>query len=294
LTDWTVEEETKMLLEGKRVVVTGASRGLGRAVAQACAAQGADLVINGRDVATLSQTAELVRATGRACEVVPGSVADFAVCEAIIDRAGAAFGGLDALVNNAGITRDRTLMKMSPEEFREVIDVNLFGTFACGKLAAQAMRETGGAIVNVVSNTAFSGAVGQSNYGASKAGVAGLTRTWTRELGRYGIRVNAIWPIAQTDMTSGLIERMAADGQTAMELGFGPPEEVAKIVVYLASKASAALSGQVVTFNGRRLALWNHPSEVELTERDGWTLETIAAEFDGPLADRLQPLYDAF
>jgi 3-oxoacyl-[acyl-carrier protein] reductase len=280
-----------MLLEGKRVVVTGASRGLGRAVAVACAEQGARVVINGRDEATLRETAALV---GPACEVVPGSVADYATCEAIVERAVSAFGGLDALVNNAGITRDRTLMKMSPEEFREVIDVNLFGTFACGKLAAQAMRESGGAIVNVVSNTAFSGAIGQSNYGASKAGVAGLTRTWTRELTRYDIRVNAIWPIARTDMTNGLIERMATNGQTPMELGFGAPEEVAKIVVYLASEASSALNGQIVTFNGRRLALWNHPSEVELTERDGWTLETIAAEFDGPLADRLQPLYDAF
>lgn len=275
-----------MLLEGKRVVVTGASRGLGRAVAVACAEQGARVVINGRDEATLQETAALV---GGGCEVVPGSVADFAVCEALIGRAVDAFGGLDALVNNAGITRDRTLMKMTPEEFREVIDVNLFGTFACGKLAATAMRETGGAIVNVVSNTAFSGAIGQSNYGASKAGVAGLTRTWTRELTRYGIRVNAIWPIAQTDMTNGLIERMATDGQSAADLGFGPPEEVAKIVVFLLT--DTAVNGQIVTFNGRRLALWNHPSEVELVERDEWSIEDIAARFDGLT---MQPLYDAF
>src|SRR5689334_21011938 len=125
-----------MLLEDKRVAVTGASRGLGRAVARACAEQGADVVINGRDEATLNETAELVRETGRSCEVVVGSVADYATCEAVVARAVEALGGLDALVNNAGLTRDRTLMKMTPDEFREVIDVNLFGTFACGKLAA--------------------------------------------------------------------------------------------------------------------------------------------------------------
>ncbi len=288
------------VLAGKRIVVTGASRGLGRATAVACAANGADVVINGRDETALEGTRELVSSHGVRCEVVVGSVADYAVCEAIVGRSVDVFGGLDCLVNNAGITRDRTLLKMSPEEFDDVVAVNLFGTFACGKLAAQAMKETGGAIVNLVSNTAFSGAVGQSNYGASKAGVAGLTRTWVRELGRYGIRVNAVWPIAVTDMTKGLVthmrEQRTAGGEsvTDIDLGFGQPEDVAQIVVYLLSDAASAINGQIVTFNGRRLALWSHPSEIVKVERDDWTFDRIAAEFDGPLAGRLQPLYDAF
>jgi 3-oxoacyl-[acyl-carrier protein] reductase len=288
-------------LEGKKVAVTGASRGLGRAFAAACAAHGADVVINGRDEAVLAETRAIVEGHGVRCEVVPGSVAEDAVAAAIIDRCREAFGGIDCLVNNAGITRDRTLGKMSREEFDEVIAVNLAGTFACSRAAALAMRETGGSIVNVVSNTAFSGAIGQTNYGASKAGVAGMTRTWTRELDRYGIRVNAIWPIAETDMTRPLIERFKQARAEAgdpvgdpSELGFGQPEEVAAIVVFLAGDASRNVKGQVVTFNGRKLALWSHPSEVVKRERETWTPADIAAEFEGPLRNQLQPLYDAF
>jgi 3-oxoacyl-[acyl-carrier protein] reductase len=235
------------------------------------------------------------------CEAVAGSVADLDVCEAIVGAAVDGLGGVDCLVNNAGITRDRTLGRMTPEEFDDVIAVNLRGTWACGKLASQAMRDAGtrGSIVNVVSNTAFSGAVGQTNYGASKAGVAGMTRTWVRELARYGIRVNAIWPIAQTDMTAGLIGAMqdAHPAEAAPDpwaLGFGPPEAVAEVVAYLAGDASSAINGQVITFNGHRLALWSHPREVVAVHRDAWTAETIAAEFEGSLGRQLQGLYDAF
>jgi 3-oxoacyl-[acyl-carrier protein] reductase len=288
-------------LGGKRIVVTGSSRGLGRAFAVQCAASGADVVINGRDADVLAETGRLVEAEGRRCEAVVGSVADPAVCEAIVGRCVEAFGGIDCLVNNAGITRDRTLGKMTNEEFDDVIAVNLAGTWACAKAAASAMRETGGSIVNVVSNTAFSGAIGQTNYAASKAGVAGMTRTWTRELVRYGIRVNAIWPIAETDMTRPLIasfsearEKAGSPVSGPTDLGFGQPDAVAAVVVYLASDAAKEVNGQIITFNGRKLALWTHPREVGIRERDEWSAADIAAEFDGPLRDQLQTLYDAF
>lgn len=288
-------------LEGKHVAITGASRGLGRAFAVACATHGADLVVNGRDAAALAETHRMVEAEGRRCESVLGSVAEEQVCDAIVNRCVEAYGGITCLVNNAGITRDRTLAKMTKEEFDEVIAVNLTGTWACARAAARAMKETGGSIVNVVSNTAFSGAIGQTNYAAGKAGVAGMTRTWSRELARYGIRVNGIWPIAETDMTRPLIERLMqgqadADAHVndAIELGFGQPEDVAPVVVFLASDESQAVNGQFVTFNGRKLALWTHPREAAKRESDAWTAADIAAEFRGPLKDQLQTLYDAF
>ena len=285
-------------LEGKRVVITGASRGLGRGVAEACAEAGADLVLSARDAETLAATATRVGELGARCETVSGSVADLAVCEELVGRCVDAFGGVDCLFNNAGVTRDRSLGKMTEEEFDEVIAVNLRGAWGCGKLAAAAMRESGGgSIVNVVSATAFSGQVGQTNYGAAKGGVAAMTRTWTRELARYGIRVNAIWPIAETDMTRGLIESMlATEGAPpdARALGFGTPAAIAPLVVYLASDAAAKVNGQIITFNGSKLALWSHPAEVASVHRDDWTAAELADAFaSGPVA-RLQTLYDPF
>ena len=286
-----------MTLAGKCVVVTGASRGLGRAFALACARSGADVAVNARDEVALRETRREAEALGVRCVTVAGSVADVAVAEELIARTVAELGGIDCLVNNAGVTRDRTLGRMSEDEFDEVVAVNLRGTWACTRAAVAAMREHGGgSIVNVVSNTAFSGAIGQTNYAASKAGVAGMSRTWVRELERYGIRVNMLWPIAQTDMTDGLIRAMQERAPEAdpWDLGFGPPDAVAEAVVFLAGDASTELNGQVITFNGRRLALWSHPREVATVHREAWSADAIAAEFQGPLGRELQSLYDAF
>ncbi len=287
-------------LAGKRVVVTGASRGLGRAIAVACAREGADLVVNGRDRNVLAETVRLVEAKGARVEAVPGSVADESTCESIIRRCVDTFGAVDCLVNNAGITRDRTLVKMTSSEFDEVIAVNLRGTWACTKAAAAVMRETGGSIVNVVSNSAFQGTVGQTNYVAAKAGIAGMTRTWTNELGRYGIRVNAVWPLALTDMTQGLVDHLQRKAKeegsplpTAESIGLGEPERVAEIFVFLASDHALGITGQIITFNGKKIALWTHPREVNVVERDAWTLESIVRDFKSTVGSPLQKLYTA-
>jgi NAD(P)-dependent dehydrogenase (short-subunit alcohol dehydrogenase family) len=288
------------LLDGKRVVVTGASRGLGRSFATAMAAQGASLVINGTQPDRLAETAALVAALGGPCEQVLGSVAEVDVCQAIVARAVEAYGGVDVLVNNAGIVRDRTLLKMTPEEFDDVIAVNLRGTWACGRAAADAMREGGGTIINVVSNSGLTGAIGQTNYAAAKAGVVGMTLSWTRELARYGIRVNAVWPVAVTDMTQVVIdnvERRAREAgrevPTPQDMGLGDPDEVANVVVYLASDKASAVNGQIVTFNGRKMALWALPREVNVEVRDGWTLDDVVEQFPLTVGAELQPLYDA-
>jgi NAD(P)-dependent dehydrogenase (short-subunit alcohol dehydrogenase family) len=273
-----------VLLQGRRIAITGASRGLGRAFAIACAEQGASVVVNGTNAELLDGVVATIKAAGGRAEPVVGSVAEEAVADAIVARTVAAFGGIDVLVNNAGIVRDRTLMKMTVEEFDEVIAVNLRGTWLCARAAARAMAESGGHILNVTSNSGLSGGIGQTNYAASKAGVVGMTRTWRRELARYGIRTNAIWPLAHTDMTQVVVDRVAAAAEakgdqapTPGEIGLGDPAEVAKLVVYLCSDAAAHIDGQVLSSDGRRICLWSHPHETDVGRQDSWTIEELAA-----------------
>jgi 3-oxoacyl-[acyl-carrier protein] reductase len=287
------------LLAGQSIVVTGATRGLGRAIARALAGAGASLVLNGRDAQRLDGLVAELQATGASAVAVPGSVADEPTAQRIVETAVERFGKLDTLVNNAGVVRDRTTLRMSVEEFDEVIATNLRGSWLCGREAARAMKQSGGHIINITSNAAFQGSVGQSNYAAAKAGVAALTRAWAYELERYGIRANAVWPIALTDMTEVVIDRAGAaaeaDGRerpSAAELGFGDPDEVATLLVYLASDLAAHLNHQIVTFNGGRIATWTHPREQDVRERPRWSVEQIAAYFAGPDAVAQQPMYE--
>ncbi|HEX3910045.1 MAG TPA: SDR family NAD(P)-dependent oxidoreductase, partial [Solirubrobacteraceae bacterium] len=263
------QTEARKLLAGKAIVLTGASRGLGNAVAHALAEHGASLVLNARDGERLQALRQELQATGASVLSVEGSVAEEQIAERLVARCVEEFGRIDVLINNAGIVRDRTTMRMSAEEFDDVMAVNLRGTWLCGREAARAMRETGGHLINVISNVAFHGSIGQSNYAASKSGAASLTRSWAYELGRYGIRANALWPIAMTDMTQVVVENAARAAEqegkpapTAATIGLGDPAEVAKLLVYLAGDRAAELNGQILTFNGGRLALWTHPREV--------------------------------
>lgn len=275
-------------LQGKRIVVTGASRGLGRAFADALADAGASVVVNGTNTELIDSVAGAITGRGGTAVAVAGSVADDAVAERLVATCVDRFGGIDAVVNNAGIVRDRTLMKMTPAEFDEVIAVNLRGTWSVSRHAAIAMKDTGGLLLQVVSNSAFTGSVGQTNYAASKAGVMGMLYAWDTELARFGVRTNALWPIARTDMTQvvfdGATRRAEADGRPApapRELGFGEPAEVAPIVVYLCSDRAAHLRSQLFTFNGSKLAVWQHPAETQVQRRDTWTLEDLAEALHG-------------
>lgn len=284
-------------LDGKRIVITGSTRGLGRAFATACAGEGARVVVNGTNSALVDEVAAETGGIG-----IAGSVADYDTCERVIAACVDSYGGIDVLVNNAGITRDRTMAKMTAEEFDDVVAVNLRGSWTCTKFAAAAMKDSGGGhIIQVLSNTGFTGNVGQSNYGAAKAGMAGLLRTWVLELARSGIRCNGIWPLAATDMTQVVIDlrRKAAReaGQPEPEpwqIGFGDPDEVAALVVYLASDAASHLNGQVISSNGRRIALWTHPQEIDITTRETpFSVDQLVEHF-GPEAGRpLQSLYRA-
>jgi len=284
-------------LAGKRIVITGSSRGLGRATAEAFARQGARLVLNGTQQEALAEAEDCVRAAGGEVTSVLGSVAESATCERLVRTCVETFGSIDILIHNAGQVRDRTLFKMSDEDFDAVIATHLRGAWACGKYAAMAMRDNGGGqIIQVISNSGLSGGFGQSNYAAAKAGMLGLQRTWVLELARYGIRCNAFWPIAATEMTQVVFDlaakQAASEGREApkpVELGFGNPDEVAEGLLFLASDAASEWNGQVLTFNGRRTALWTAPEETHITYRaHAMSQEDLAAHYAdiGP-----EPLY---
>ncbi len=283
-------------LAGKRIVITGSSRGLGRAFAVACVEAGAQIVINGTSADALDETAELIRAAGAEPVIVRGSVADEDLCRQLVGQCVDSYGGIDVMVHNAGIVRDRTLLKMTAEEFDAVIAVHLRGAWACTKHAGLAMRENGGHIIQIISASGLSGGFGQGNYAAAKAGMMGLLRTAVLELTRFGIRCNAMWPVAETDMTQVVFQRAEAqaqaEGKTApspREMGFGKPHEVAAGLVWLASDAAAELNGQCLSFNGRKTALWSHPAEVGVTFHDeAWTVDELASHYEGVTP---QPIY---
>lgn len=279
-----------MDLSNKAAVVTGSGRGLGFAYAAALARAGASVVINDIDARIADQAVkEITAAGGRAvAEVVPVGSAEAA--DALVARAVEAFGRLDVMVTNAGILRDRVLWKMSDEDFDDVVRTHLRGTFTCARAAAVRMREQGegGRIVTACSPAGQRGNFGQTNYAAAKAGIAAMTRTWALELAKAGITANALVPIAATGMTRTIpafaphIEALEENGVPLPEWlrkaeGFGTPEDVAGLVVYLASDAAAGVTGQCIGIGGDKLALWSHPQEVATAYAGGgWSADAIA------------------
>lgn len=241
----------------RSAVVTGSSRGIGRAVAEKLAAAGYDVCVNcssERGLADAQALAdELASTHGVRAIAKAANVADAAEAQALIDAAHEAFGRIDVLVNNAGITRDGLAVRMKEEDFDAVIDVNLKGTFNCCKAAAQRMmKQRYGRIVNMASVVGVSGNAGQANYAASKAGVIGLTKSLARELAARNITVNAVAPgFISTDMTDALSDKQRdAIAERIAARRFGEPEEVAALVRFLASSGSGYITGQVICIDG--------------------------------------------
>ncbi len=245
-----------MRLEGRKAVITGAGRGIGRAVAIAYAKEGADIVINyhSNDSAA-KEVVGMVEELGRRAVAVKADIANYTNAQSIIETAVNELGGCDILVNNAGISKPSMLLKMKEEEWDQIIDIHLKGTFNMTQAAGRVMKESNyGKIINVISTAGIFGTVGQINYASAKAGVIGFSKSASRELGRYNINVNVICPgITKTDMTNTLQtnEKLKKIYEGRIQLGrFAEVEEIAPAFVFLASDDASYITGQVLGVDG--------------------------------------------
>ena len=243
-----------MLLDGKCALVTGASRGIGRAVALKLASEGAKVALNfaGNEAAANEVRQEIEAAGGQAI-LVKADVANEAAVQEMVQKTADAFGRIDILVNNAGITRDGLLARMKEEDWDAVLSTNLKGVFLTTKAVAKLMmKQRAGRIVNMASVVGVTGNAGQANYSAAKAGVIGFTKTIARELASRGVTVNAVAPgFIDTDMTSVLSDKAKEAALTGIPLGrMGTPEDIADAVLFLVSDQASYITGQVLHVDG--------------------------------------------
>jgi len=285
-----------MLLEDRVAIVTGSGRGIGREFALCLASEGAKVVVN--DVgASLSGEATEERPAVEVCKeieaaggtAVPNfdSVSEFDAAQRIVRTALDNFGKVDILVNNAGIIRDKTLVKMDESDFDAVIAVHLKGSFNCTRHAAPVMREAGyGRIINITSSAGLRGNFGQTNYGAAKAGLMGMTFVWALELGRYGITVNAMAPAGATRMTANLYEQADYEPPPTLDPALNAP-----LVAYLASEQAGHVNGQVLGRTDYAFTLFQTPRQIAWMWKDGgWDPAGVAENFDKTLGQHLQPV----
>lgn len=288
-------------LDGRSTIVTGAGRSLGRAYAIALAAAGASVVVNDVDAESAGQTVKAIReAGGRAVSVI-APVGPSATAEALVAAAQAEFGRIDILVANAGVLRDRVLWKMGDDDFDLVTETHLRGSFTCGRAAAIAMREQGegGRIMLIGSPAGQFGSFGQTNYAAAKAGLVAMARTWSLELARAGITANAVIPTALSPMTATIpaytkvyedyLETGEIPAEYRRDHALGSAEDVASLIVWLASDESAAVTGQAIGVGGDRLTLYSHPAVLKTLDHDGgWSPEQIDSAWRDDLAGLAQ------
>lgn len=280
-------------LDDEVVAVTGAGRGIGRAVALACAAEGArvlavDLGVSLDGAEPSSEVADEIVAqveeAGGTAVAIADDVTRMEAGQRIVDEAVERWGRLDGVVCVAGILRERMLFNMSEEEFDAVVDVHLKGHFTVFRAAAAQMREQRSGTLIGFTSGAFQGSVSQANYSAAKGGVVSLVRSAAAGMRKYGVTANAVAPVAETRMTE----------RVPMELpDMGPPEDVAPLVVYLLSDQARHITGQVYTAAGSRIALWSQPREIRAMWTEGrWTPERIAERLDVTIGSDPMPLIE--
>ena len=267
-------------LDGKTVAITGAGRGIGRAVAMACASYGANVVVNDFGVSIdgadpSSEVADAVvaeiKAAGGNAVAVADSVTTMQGGQRIVQTAVDSFGGIDGVVCVAGILRERMLFNMSEDEWDPVIETHLKGTFTVFRAAAPVFRaQKSGTLIGFTSG-AFAASVAQANYSAAKGGIVSLVRSAAAGMYKYGVTANCIAPVAKSRMS----------GNVPFGIEMGEPEDVAPMVVFLLGDSAQNVTGQVYTANGGKIAVWNQPAEIREMTKDGrWTPEEIASRFD--------------
>ena len=279
-------------LDGKAIAVTGAGRGIGRAVAMACAAEGARVVVNDYGVSmggddptseVADAVVEEIRAAGGTAVAVADSVATMEGGNRIVQTAIDTWGRIDGVVCVAGILRERMLFNMSEEEWDPVIATHLKGTFTVFRAACAAMKEQkAGSLVGFTSG-AFAASVAQANYAAAKGGIVSLVRSAAAGMNRYGVNANAIAPVARTRMSENV----------PMDLDdIGEPEDVAALAVYLLSEEARHVTGQIYTQAGKKIAVWNQPVEVRsmYTTEDRWTPVEIAKRLGSEIGQEEMPI----
>ncbi|NYE21119.1 SDR family NAD(P)-dependent oxidoreductase [Microbacterium immunditiarum] len=284
-------------LDGKVAIVTGAGRSLGRAYALALADAGAAVVVNDVDAQTASQTVADIEAAGGRATAVVAPVGPTETADALVSAAVETFGRLDILVANAGVLRDRVLWKMGDDDFDIVIETHLRGSFTTGRAAATYMRENEipGRIILIGSPAGQFGSFGQTNYATAKAGLVAMARTWSLELARAGITANTVIPTALSPMTATIPaytevyeDYVAGKGiptEYRRDHALGTPEDVASLIVWLASDASAGVTGQALGIGGDRLTLYAHPDVLRTMNQDGgWSPAQIDEAWRAELA----------
>lgn len=296
-----------MSLAGKVAIVTGSGRGLGLAYARELARQGAAVVVNDVDAAVADEAVRTIQSDGGRAAAVVAPVGSSEVASQLVQAAVSEFGRLDILVTNAGILRDKSLLKMTDDDFDAVINVHLKGTFTCAREAFGYFKENGipGRIITIGSPTGQRGNFGQTNYAAAKAGIVGMVRTWAMEMKKAGVTANAVIPVAATAMTKTVPyfqKAVEADerGETMPaffrhDLGFGTADDVAGLVAFLASDAAAGITGQAIGAGGDRLQLWTHPEAAATEYREGgWGYQDLVDNFGALFGDKLQSVGEEF
>jgi NAD(P)-dependent dehydrogenase (short-subunit alcohol dehydrogenase family) len=276
------------VLDGKAALVTGAGRGIGRGHCVHLAAAGASVVVNDIDGEQAEAVAAEIVATGGKAIADASNVTTRDGAEVLVDACAEAFGGVDIVVNNAGIARDRSFLKMSEEEFEDVWRVHVMGTFLCAQVGARRMRDQGrgGSIINTTS-AAHMGNFGQANYSAAKGAIASMTYTLAIELARYGIRVNAVSPAATTRLSQTF---KGPDGKE-IEMPFLDPALNGPMVVFLCSDEGSYVTGQVFGTGADRVVLLTQPQYGSaMIKPGGWCFEDLMQHFKPNLGSKLEPI----
>lgn len=297
------------MLDGKVVAITGAGRGVGREIALLCAKEGAAVIVNdlgtsgegeGADLSPAQETVNDIKAAGGRALANGASVADPAGAASIIEDAVKAFGRIDAVVNNAGILRDRIWHKMSHEDWNAVIDVHLNGCFNVSKAATPYFKDQGsGSFIHFTSTSGLIGNFGQANYSAAKLGIVGLSQSIALDMARAGVRSNCIAPFAWSRMTASIPATTDAEKERVERLKTMSADKIAPLVVFLASDAAAEVTNQIFAVRKNEVFLFSKPRPIRSMHRsEGWTAETLASEmlpaFRASFADPTERSGDVF